>query len=163
MSPTASPRLSPALQQTLWALGFTTADAALQTAQLTAFVRHHDVAGLLDSQRLAALDEASREALTRERRQIALRALQLGAALKRLRDALQAQGLEPLALKGPALALQAHGNLDLLLRDHWQLRWRALRDWLSPTATDHHWLQLPNSLRLLYPLVRLYRLVARSR
>lgn len=365
MSPTASPRLSPALQQTLWALGFTTADAALPTAQLTAFVRHHGVAGLLDSQRLAALDEASRQALARERRQIALRALQLGGALKRLCDALQAQGLEPLALKGPALALQAHGTLaarggvdldifieqmhwprtlqalrelgyqpaagqslplargthelvlqhsqgqprvelhrrllrhhsslqgnytsvdlldtkvscltpasalpylvahanqhcfrrliwlldihalllhpqldaqaaadqfvnsgtcgsldaclnlltrlfdspipaelqavrrpcrasrsltalaleaieqswsddqvvtqqglqsrvmlDLLLRDHWQLRWRALRDWLSPTATDHHWLQLPNSLRLLYPLVRLYRLIARSR
>ncbi len=363
MSPTVPPKLSPVLQQTLWALGFATADAAIPTAQLAAFVRHHGVAGLIDSQRLAALDDAPRQALARERRQIALRALQLGAALKRLCDALQAQGLKPLALKGPALALQAHGNLaarggvdldifieeerwpqvlqvmrelgyepaagqsfplaqgthelvlqqqgqprielhrrllrhraslhgdhtsvalldttvpcltpasalpylvahanqhcfrrliwlldihalllhpqldaqaaadqfvssgtcgsldaclnlltrlfdspipvelqavrrhchagnrltalalqaieqslsddqvaaqqgllrrvmlDLLLRDHWHLRWRALSDWLSPTATDHQWLKLPTALRLFYPLVRLYRLVSRS-
>lgn len=131
-----SPTLSPLLRQTLDVLGFAQANMAVPLAALSGFVRHHGVAGLLDSQRLAALPADYQQALLVEQRHIGLSGLQLSAALKRLCDTLQVQGLIPLALKGPALALQAHGklasragvDLDIFLEEtHWPQALQALR------------------------------------
>lgn len=80
--------------------------------ELQSFVRHHGVAGLLDMARLEMLGEPWRAALVQERRRIAFRALQLGATLKLVTTALAERGLLPVALKGPALAIQAHGSLS---------------------------------------------------
>lgn len=171
------PALSPVLRQTLWALGFATTGGDTSTEVLSNFVRHHGVAGLLHSERLQALSADSRQALTLERRQIGLRALQLSGVLKRLCDTLRMQGITPLALKGPMLALQAHGNLsarggldlDLLLEEkHWSRALHALQKLGYSTAEQS--LPLPRGTHELVlqppkgqPRVELHRRLLRHR
>lgn len=132
--PFADPRTA-LLQQTLWLMGHGAAGADAAPAELAAFVRHHGVAGLLLPERLAALDEPSRQALTGERRRLALRALQLGGTLRHVVNALAADGVPCVALKGPALALQAYARLDarggvdidlLVGTEHWDAALRTL-------------------------------------
>jgi len=100
------------LCQTLWLLGFGPAGHTVPAPALCAFVRHHGIAGLLQNRRLLMLAPAPLAALAQEQRRIALRALRLGATLKQLAQALGQRGVQLLALKGPALALQAHGHLS---------------------------------------------------
>lgn len=104
--------------------------------------------------------------------------MQLGAALKRLCDALQAQGLKPLVLKGPALALQAHGNLaarggvdlDIFLEEaHWPAALEVLRELGYQPATGQS-LPLPQGTHELVlqhpqgqPRVELHRRLLRHR
>ncbi|WAH57621.1 nucleotidyltransferase family protein [Pseudomonas silvicola] len=116
------------LRQTLWLMGFGCLAHTSPDSGLAAFVRHHGIAGLIDTPRLRAMAAHTATALAQEQRRITLRALQLGAALTRLSRALDEQQLRPVALKGPALALQAHGrlsarggvDLDILLPEqHW--------------------------------------------
>jgi hypothetical protein len=53
--------------------------------------------------------------------------------------------------------------MDIGLEQTTRARLRALGDWLSPTARDEAWLALPQNLRILYPVVRLARILARGR
>ncbi len=111
LPPADNARLSSLLQQTLWTLGFGNHHPEQPATRLASFVRHHGVAGLIDATRLASLPDACQEALAQEKRHTTLRALQLAATLKRLFSALHSAQLTPVALKGPALAVQAHGSL----------------------------------------------------
>lgn len=114
-------------------MGFDQAPEQVPVSELQCFVRHHGIAGLLDMERVETLGEPWQASLTEERRRIALRALQLGAMLKLVATAFAERGLRPVALKGPALAIQAHGSLsarggvdlDILIPE---------RDW--PSALD---------------------------
>ena len=100
------------LQATLWLMGFGQSVPVLDAPGLNRFVRHHGVAGLLDGARLTNFDQQRATTLAAEQRRIALRALQLGTTLKKLVHAFAERGLHPLTLKGPALAIQAHGTLS---------------------------------------------------
>ncbi|MDH0895932.1 MULTISPECIES: nucleotidyltransferase family protein [unclassified Pseudomonas] len=111
-------------------MGFDHTFEQVPAAELQSFVRHHGIAGLLDSARVEALGEAWTASLMQEKRRIAFRALQLGAVLKLVVTALADRGLRPVALKGPALAIQAHGSLsarggvdvDILIPEqHWPI------------------------------------------
>lgn len=116
------------LSSTLWLMGFDHELSASCVDQLPTFIRHHGVAGLLDQSRTEAQGIGFSAALMLERKAIVLRALSLGATLRRLTLAFATKGIQPVALKGPALALQAHGqlcarggvDLDILLgEDQW--------------------------------------------
>lgn len=126
------------LHATLWLMGFGHRVEAVSSSFLCAFIRHHGIAGLLQPERVASLGKGHAISLTSEHKQIVLRGLMLGAALKLLVTALTARGLKPLALKGPALALQAHGNLgarggvdlDILLsEDQWPTALEVLQEY----------------------------------
>ena len=99
------------MQATLWLMGFDQPFVAPAPPALCQFIRHHGVAGLLQLDRVQALAPVYAASLLAERQRIVMRALLLGAGLKRLVAAFTAQGLQPLALKGPTLALQAYGTL----------------------------------------------------
>lgn len=99
------------MQATLWLMGFAPAAGTSAMPALCRFVRHHGVGGLLRVDRVKTLAAADAAAVLAERRHIALRGLVLGGTLKRVLAGLTARGLQPLALKGPALAVQAHGDL----------------------------------------------------
>ena len=166
------------LRATLWLMGFGQPVAEVDGQALNAFVRHHGVAGLLDRTRVEALDRTHSTALTQEQRRIALRALQLGATLQNLIPAMTARGLQPLALKGPALAVQAHGalstrggvDLDILLSEE---QWPAALEVLQqqgytpapgqrlPLARGTHELVLLHRERR--PRVELHRRLLRHR
>lgn len=100
------------LKFTLWLMGFGESGMPNIPPSSEAFVRHHGVGGLLNRARLENFDLSYATALNQEQRRIAMRSLQLGATLKTLITAFAARGLKPLALKGPSLALQAHGSLS---------------------------------------------------
>lgn len=106
-----SPGGAELMQATLWLMGFDQPFVAPALPALCQFIRHHGVAGLLQLDRVQALAPVYAAPLLVERQRIVMRALALGAGLKRLVSAFAAQGLRPLALKGPALALQAYGTL----------------------------------------------------
>lgn len=165
------------LQFTLWLMGFGQSDMPHIPPSVEAFVRHHGIAGLFDSTRLGAVDPPRSEALSHEQRRIALRSLQLGATLKTLVAAFTVRGLKPLALKGPVLALQAHGSLstrggvdlDLLLaEDQWpqalevlyQLDYIVAPDQRLPLPAGTHELVLLHRTR---PRVELHRRLLRQR
>ena len=99
------------LQATLCLMGFEQPFTAPAVPALCQFIRHHGVAGLLQPDRVQSQAPVCVAALNAERQRIAMRALALGAGLKRLVAAFTARGLQPLALKGPALAVQAYDNL----------------------------------------------------
>ncbi|SHM56616.1 Uncharacterised nucleotidyltransferase [Pseudomonas asturiensis] len=169
------------LQFTLWLMGFGPSDMPntppSASASASAFVRHHGIAGLLVSTRIDALDLPNSIALNNEQRRIALRSLQLGGTLKTLVAAFAARDLKPLALKGPVLALQAHGSLgarggvdlDLMLDElKWPQALEVLHDLGYTLAPDQH-LPLPagtHELVLLHrtrPRVELHRRLLRQR
>jgi hypothetical protein len=174
----ASRPLSALLRQTLGLLGFTHANAAVSAPALSQFIRHHGVAGLLINDQCSLQAADCREALAHEQRVLTFRALQLGAALSQLFNTLHAHGVEPLALKGPALALQAHGklaarggvDLDIFVEEtHWPLALAALRKLGYQPASEAS-LQLPDGtheLVLLHnkglPKVELHRRLLRHR
>ncbi|WAC46089.1 nucleotidyltransferase family protein [Pseudomonas sp. SL4(2022)] len=165
------------LSATLWLMGFEHEFSAPCVVRLSAFIRHHGVAGLLDQARADALGIGYSAPLMLERRAIALRALSLGATLRRLTLALAACGLQPLALKGPALALQAHGqlcarggvDLDILLgEDQWPEALRVFNEQgysvaagqQLPLPKAHHELVLTHAGGL--PRVELHRRLLRN-
>jgi hypothetical protein len=74
---------------------------------LVAFLHRHLVAGPV------AAPEAAASALRARFREQARRALALAGELRRLLDALSGAGVAALAYKGPALAVQAYGDLSL--------------------------------------------------
>lgn len=142
------------MQATLWLMGFDQPFGVPAPPVLCQFIRHHGVAGLLQLNRVQALAPVYAAPLLAERQRIVMRALALGAGLKRLVAAFVAQGLQPLALKGPALALQAYGtlaarggvDLDVLLEaEQWPVALEVLRSlgyriapgqpWPLPAAT----------------------------
>lgn len=142
------------MQATLWLMGFDQPFVAPAPPGLCQFIRHHGVAGLLLLDRVQALDPAYGAPLLAERQRIVMRALALGAGLKRLVTAFTAEGLRPLALKGPTLALQAYGSLgarggvdlDVLLEaEQWPMALEVLQNlgyhiapgqpWPLPAAT----------------------------
>lgn len=170
--------LSATLRQTLWLLGFGERPTEVLADALGAFVRHHGVAGLLSASRVTACTQAQREVLGEEQRQLAMRALQLSASLKRLLAALATHQMHPLVLKGPALALQAHGtpaarggiDLDLLLDEtQWpkalqvleQLGYAPAANQVLPLPAGTHELLLQHEQRL--PPVELHRRLLRRR
>lgn len=164
------------MQATLWLMGFDQPFVAPASSLLCRFIRHHGVAGLLQLDRVQALAPAYRAALLAERQRIVMRALALGAGLKSLVTAFTAQGLQPLALKGPALALQAYGtlaarggvDLDVLLEaEQWPVALEVLQSlgyhiapgqsWPLPAAT--HELVLTHAQH--QPRVELHRRLLR--
>lgn len=132
----ASPGDADLMQATLWLMGFDQPFGVPAPPALCQFIRHHGVAGLLQLDRVQALDLAYGKLLLAERQRLVMRALALGAGLKRLVTAFTAEGLRPLALKGPALALQAYGSLgarggvdlDVLLEaEQWPVALKVLQ------------------------------------
>ena len=79
------------LEFTLWLMGFGQSDMPYIPPSAAAFVRHHGIAGLLDSTRLGTVDPPHSYALSDEQRRIALRSLQLGART----GPLSASGFKP--------------------------------------------------------------------
>ena len=171
----ANPGNDTLMRATLWLMGFTCAVEAPPIPALCQFVRHHGVGGLLQTDRVQALAPAYGVALLAERRHIAFRGLALGAALKRVVAALAAHGLQPLALKGPALAVQAHGDLgarggvdlDVLLDTvHWPKALEVLNSLGYRMAPEQQW-PLPNATHELVlthpeqPRIELHRRLLR--
>lgn len=136
------------LQATLYLMGFEQPFTAPAVPALCQFIRHHGVAGLLQSDRAQSQAPVCVAALNVERQRIAIRALALAAGLKRLVAAFTARGLQPLALKGPALAVQAYGNLgarggvdlDVLLpSEQWAEALTILQGMGYRVAPGQHW------------------------
>ncbi|QXI26276.1 nucleotidyltransferase family protein [Pseudomonas vanderleydeniana] len=163
------------LQATLYLMGFEQPFTAPAVPALCQFIRHHGVAGLLQSDRAQSQAPECVAALKVERQRIALRALALAAGLKRLVTALTVHDLQPLALKGPALAVQAYGNLgarggvdlDILLpSEQWADALVILQDMGYRVAPGQHW-PLPDAtheLLLIHdnqPRVELHRRLLR--
>lgn len=126
---------SAVLDCTLWLMGFERGFERVPAPEIQSFVRHHGIAGLLDASRVEALGDTWTTALMQEKRAIAFRALQLGGTLKVVATALTERDLQPVALKGPALAIQAHGSLgsrggvdlDILIPErHWPIALEVL-------------------------------------
>lgn len=164
------------MSATLWLMGFDHLFAAPATPlALCQFIRHHGVAGLLQSDRVQTLAPVYVAALNSERQRIAMRALALGAGLKRLVAAFAARGLQPLALKGPTLAMQAYGNLgarggvdlDVLLQaEQWPEALGILQDLGYHIAPGQQW-PLPDATHELVlthaqqPRIELHRRLLR--
>ncbi len=163
------------LLATLFLMGFEQPFTAPAVPALCQFIRHHGVAGLLQSDRVQSVPPVCMAALNVERQRIAIRALALGAGLKRLVAAFAARGLQPLALKGPALAVQAYGNLgarggvdlDVLLpAEQWPEALGVLRDMGYHMAPGQQW-PLPDATHELVlvheqqPRIELHRRLLR--
>jgi hypothetical protein len=164
------------IHATLWLMGFDQPFTDPDSPALCQFVRHHGVAGLLRGDRVQALTTAYVAPLDAERQRIAMRGLALAAGLKSLVAAFAAQGLQPLALKGPALALQAYGNfsvrggvdLDVLLEiEQWPQALGVLQDLGYHIAPGQQW-PLPDATHELVlihsqhqPRVELHRRLLR--
>jgi len=170
--------LSVALRQTLWLLGFGEGATDVEPEALASFVRHHGIAGLLSASRVASCSEAQQGALVKQQQQLIVRALQLSATLRGLLTELAAHQMHPLVLKGPALALQAHGtlaarggvDLDLLLDEaQWpqalqvlaQLGYAPAANQVLPLPVGTHELVLRHARRA--PPVELHRRLLRRR
>ncbi|MDP9527114.1 nucleotidyltransferase family protein [Pseudomonas protegens] len=163
------------LLATLFLMGFEQPFTAPAVPALCQFIRHHGVAGLLQSDRVQSVPPVYMAALNVERQRIAIRALALGAGLKRLVTAFAARGLQPLVLKGPALAVQAYGNLgarggvdlDVLLpAEQWPEALGVLRDMGYHMAPGQQW-PLPDATHELVlvheqqPRIELHRRLLR--
>ncbi|PUA45161.1 hypothetical protein C5U62_06590 [Pseudomonas protegens] len=163
------------LQATLWLMGFEQPFSAPAVPALCQFIRHHGVAGLMQPDRLKSQAPVCLAALNAERQRIAIRALALGAGLKRLVTGFAARGLQPLALKGPALAVQAYGNLgarggvdlDVLLpTEQWPEALAILQDMGYHVAPGQQW-PLPDATHELVlahgqlPRIELHRRLLR--
>lgn len=165
------------LGQSLWLLGFAGEPVLAPAPGLEAFVRHHGVAALLDAGRLAQLPEERAASLKTEQKRVVLRALKLTGALRQLSRRLSAANIDYLALKGPALARQVHGDcaaraaidLDILVRpEHWPAALEVLaglgyltpeRPAALPSGTHELLLRHPDGL----PCVELHRRLLRRR
>lgn len=166
------------LRQTLWLMGGNEHVDGGEPGALAHFVGHHGVAGLLQPARLQALDAPSRQSLALEQRTLALRALQLGGALRRLVPLLERAGVDVLPLKGPTLAVQAYGSmtarggvdLDLLVAEaHWPRALAVLRQ-EGYAPADERCLPLPEGTHELVlrhsgalPALELHRRLLRRR
>ena len=163
------------LQATLWLMGFEQPFSAPAVPALCQFIRHHGVAGLMQPDRVKSQAPVCLAALNAERQRIAIRALALGAGLKRLVTGFAARGLQPLALKGPALAVQAYGNLgarggvdlDVLLpTEQWPEALAILQDMGYHEAPGQQW-PLPDATHELVlahgqlPRIELHRRLLR--
>ncbi|WP_414158941.1 nucleotidyltransferase family protein [Pseudomonas sp. BNK-45] len=163
------------LQATLWLMGFEQPFSAPAVPALCQFIRHHGVAGLMQPNRVKSQAPVCLAALNAERQRIAIRALALGAGLKRLVTGFAARGLQPLALKGPALAVQAYGNLgarggvdlDVLLpTEQWPEALAILQDMGYHVAPGQQW-PLPDATHELVlahgqlPRIELHRRLLR--
>ncbi|WP_348636641.1 nucleotidyltransferase family protein [Pseudomonas sp. BC42] len=163
------------LQATLWLMGFEQPFSAPAVPALCQFIRHHGVAGLMQPDRVKSQAPVCLAALNAERQRIAIRALALGAGLKRLVTGFAARGLQPLALKGPALAVQAYGNLgarggvdlDVLLpTEQWPEALAVLQDMGYHVAPGQQW-PLPDATHELVlahgqlPRIELHRRLLR--
>lgn len=163
------------LQATLWLMGFEQPFSAPAVPALCQFIRHHGVAGLMQPDRVKSQAPVCLAALNAERQRIAIRALALGAGLKRLVTGFAARGLQPLALKGPALAVQAYGNLgarggvdlDVLLpTEQWPEALAILQDMGYHVAPGQQW-PLPDATHELVlahgqlPRIELHRRLLR--
>ena len=163
------------LQATLWLMGFEQPFTAPAVPALCQFIRHHGVAGLLQPDRVQSQAPVYVAALNAERQRIVIRALALGAGLKRLVAGFTARGLQPLALKGPALAVQAYGNLgarggvdlDVLLpAEQWPEGLAVLQDMGYHMAPGQQW-PLPDAAHELVltheqqPRIELHRRLLR--
>lgn len=163
------------MHATLWLMGFDQPFNAPAVPALCQFIRHHGVAGLLQPDRVQSQAPMYGAGLNAERQRIAMRALALGAGLKRLVVAFAARGLQPLALKGPALAVQAYGSLgarggvdlDVLLpAEQWPEALAVLQDMGYHMAPGQQW-PLPDATHELVlthvqqPRIELHRRLLR--
>ncbi len=163
------------ISATLWLMGFDHPFVSTAAPALCQFIRHHGVAGLLQPDRVQTLAPVYVAVLNDERQRIAMRALALGAGLKRLIVAFATQGLQPLALKGPTLAMQAYGNLgarggvdlDVLLQaEQWPEALGILQDLGYHIAPGQQW-PLPDATHELVlahaqqPRIELHRRLLR--